>query len=155
METKYEVRTEGASEVLDATDHDEAIEQAEEWLREGWERTDETIWVHGYLIVTDSDGDEERERITVQIDPDEPSCTSDEGHDWDSPHELVGGIKENPGVWGHGGGVTIQEVCLHCGCGKLTDTWAQDPETGEQGLRSVQYEPRKYNIPEPEEAEDN
>lgn len=31
-----------------------------------------------------------------------------------------------------------------CGCGKLTDTWAQDPCDGEQGLTSVSYEARKY-----------
>jgi hypothetical protein len=96
----------------------------------------------------DQEGDEvDRDRIAAAIDPgiaNQPACVDGEDHDWQSPIEIVGGIKENPGVWGHGGGVTIQEVCLRCGCGKCTDTWAQDPETGEQGLRSIKYAPGWY-----------
>jgi hypothetical protein len=65
-------------------------------------------------------------------------------HDWQSPHALVGGLKENPGVRGHGGGVVIHEVCVHCGTLRVTDTWAQNPSTGEEGLESVRYEAGKY-----------
>jgi hypothetical protein len=79
----------------------------------------------------------------VALEPEEPECT-EAAHDWQSPHEILGGCKENPGVWGHGGGVIIREVCMHCGCERVTDTWAQDRETGEQGLHSVSYEPGKY-----------
>jgi hypothetical protein len=59
---------------------------------------------------------------------------------------LVGGIEENPGVWGHGGGVVINEACVRCGCGRTTDTWAQDPSTGRQGLESVAYEEGAYDV---------
>lgn len=76
----------------------------------------------------------------VQIDPTEPNCIDDEGHDWQSPLDVVGGIKENPGVWGHGGGIIRKEACVKCGCGRTTDTWAQNPTTGEQGLTSIRYE---------------
>jgi hypothetical protein len=80
----------------------------------------------------------------VQLDPEEPPCghkrhPNPEGHDWQSPHEVVGGLKENPGVQGHGGGVTIEEVCARCGTYKVTDTWAQDMTDGEQGLTSTAY----------------
>jgi hypothetical protein len=75
---------------------------------------------------------------TIAIHPDEPYCTESD-HDWHSPHKVVGGIKSNPGVQGHGGGVLITEVCVHCGCYRVMDTWAQNPETGEQGLESVEY----------------
>jgi hypothetical protein len=34
---------------------------------------------------------------------------------------------------------------MHCGCGRKVDTWAQDQQTGEQGLESVSYEPGKYS----------
>jgi hypothetical protein len=34
---------------------------------------------------------------------------------------------------------------LWCGCARITDTWAQDPETGEQGLHEVRYEPDRYD----------
>lgn len=81
----------------------------------------------------------------VEIEPTVPECAEGKEHDWYAPHWLVGGIKENPGVWGHGGGVVMTEACRHCGCAKVTDTWAQNPETGEQGLTSVEYEPGRYS----------
>lgn len=149
--TTYEARMEGACQTIDADSLEDAIEQTEEWARDGdWDLSGGTIWVHAYLIETE-DGEETRHRVTCQVDPEEPPCTEGK-HDWQAPVEIVGGIKENPGIWGHGGGVTIQEVCMHCGCGKFTDTWAQDPETGEQGLTSVEYERGKYRV-EVEEAE--
>lgn len=104
-----------------------------------------TVWAWREGI--DIDGDivqVDRDSYTIRVDPDEPECSDGEDHDWQSPLEIVGGIKENPGVWGHGGGVVIQEVCMRCGCGKLIDTWAQDPQNGRQGLTSVSYEPGKY-----------
>lgn len=78
-------------------------------------------------------------RDTVTLDPPEPRCTKAE-HAWASPHSLLGGDPDNPGVTGHGGGAFIREVCRHCGTYRETDTWAQNPETGEEGLRSVCYE---------------
>lgn len=43
-----------------------------------------------------------------------------------------------------GGGVVSTEVCGACGCERLTDTWAQDPMTGEQGLTSVAFTPGQH-----------
>jgi len=40
---------------------------------------------------------------------------------------------------GHGGGVSILEVCALTGWYRVTDTWATCPATGEQGLESVSY----------------
>lgn len=70
----------------------------------------------------------------------EPECRSGHEHDWRSPYSVLGGIRENPGVWGHGAGAIIREICSHCGVYRVTDTWAQDLETGEQGLTSIRYE---------------
>jgi len=40
----------------------------------------------------------------------------DEGHDWRTPFRLVGGIRDNPGVWGNGGTrYTSKYVCRCCG----------------------------------------
>jgi hypothetical protein len=78
-------------------------------------------------------------REDMSFDPPEPDCVGDEDHDWQSPHSLLGGIKENPGVWGHGGGVIIRQCCAHCGRYQVTDTWAQNSSTGKQGLTSVTY----------------
>lgn len=111
-----------------------------------WGESTNTSWIHVYVQELDADGEavDSRHNITVEVNPDEPECEDDGGHDWQSPHGIVGGIKENPGVWGHGGGIVIVECCIRCGCKRTTDTWAQDHETGEQGLRSVEYEPEKW-----------
>lgn len=72
------------------------------------------------------------------VSPPEPKCTEPE-HIWEAPHDVVGGLIENPGVVGNGGGVVITEVCSSCGVYRVTDTWAQSPTTGQQGLTSVAY----------------
>lgn len=82
---------------------------------------------------------EEMASTVMEIDPSEPECIEGEEHDWRSPYSVLGGLKENPGVWGHGGGIIIKTVCAHCGAYKIDDSWAQNPENGEQGLDSVEY----------------
>ena len=104
----------------------------------------ETCWIDIYVNYVETD---ESESVTVQLDPDEPECSEPE-HDWQAPYHLVGGIEENPGVQGHGGGVIANEVCMHCGCGRVTDTWAQRPDNGEQGLETVEYEVGAYDLEE-------
>ena len=122
---------------------DSAQEAAQEYVDGAdWGESDKTRWVNVYVKEIKRRADQER--ITIRLDPPEPECSGGNEHDWQSPLSLVGGIKENPGVQGHGGGVVIAEVCMRCGCARTTDTWAQDPETGEQGLRSVSYEAGKY-----------
>jgi len=76
---------------------------------------------------------------TVTLHPDEPEC-SRAAHSWCSPYVLVGGDESNPGVRGHGGGVLIHTVCRHCLVSRWRDTWAQNPENGEQGLESISYD---------------
>lgn len=83
--------------------------------------------------------DVEERDITVSIEPEAPHCLADE-HDWQSPHSVLGGSEENPGVWLHGGGAIIRECCAHCGWYRVTDTWAQRRDTGAQGLTDVRYE---------------
>jgi hypothetical protein len=123
---------------------------AREYVYTGeWGEITETIWitVTAWQWGIDEDGDRcyiNRSSHKVTLDPPEPDCIEGHEHDWQSPFALIGGIEENPGVWGHGAGVTISSVCIHCGCGKLTDTWAQDLTDGEQGLESVSYTPGQY-----------
>ena len=135
-----------AREYVDGGDYDQEGLTETSWVR---------VWVQE---VAADDADEqteaEWEAITVAVDPQppecepeddasdwaHPECEREDGHDWHSPHDVLGGISENPGIWGHGGGVLIKEVCADCGIYRRTDTWAQNPETGEQGLRAVTYE---------------
>jgi len=55
-----------------------------------------------------------------------PAC-SEPAHDW---HTEDSGLAENPGVFGHGGGVVIRHVCAHCGLIRVVDTWADDGRGG-------------------------
>lgn len=129
---------------------------ARRFVAGGYHAEDETFWVHVSIWTlcrhrarrdacphSDCRGGVEHLE-TVAVAPKEPDCVSRHGHVWASPHELVGGIEENPGVWGHGGGVIIHEACLQCGCARITNTWAQDPTDGTEGLTSVRYEPGRY-----------
>lgn len=97
-----------------------------------------TIWID--VAVRNIDDDSDFAGTTVALDPKPPRCDG-EDHQWAAPHELLGGCRESPGVSGHGGGVIIREVCRHCGIYRITDTWAQRQDTGEQGLRSTRYLP--------------
>jgi len=91
------------------------------------------VWAWRRAYALDEDGEVvtlalDRERHTIELPPDEPECSEGRAHEW---HER--------GVRGHGGGVIITEVCAHCGRYRIIDTWAQRPDTGEQGLESVEY----------------
>jgi len=126
-----------------------AREAAQEYVDGGdWGDIEETSWVNvrvtGPMPASTHDDEPDSERIKIALEPDEPECEDGKDHDWQSPIEIVGGISENPGVWGHGGGVTITSVCMHCGTERVTDTWAQDMSDGVQGLESVSYEANKY-----------
>jgi len=137
---KYRVQDSGYGEDFEAADEDAAFAYAKEWLRSGdWYRS-HTIWLDATVFAYDGDTEERLGSVTVSLPPDEPTCV-DEEHVWCSPYELLGGVKENPGVWGSGGGVRIKEVCKHCGAYKLVDTWATNPTDGTQGHRSVEYLP--------------
>jgi hypothetical protein len=130
-------------------EHDTPAAAARAYVEDGdWGEGDElasywvTIYVWRRWSLGDLVVDEDREAHTIAVEPDEPECSSeDEEHEWVTPHEVLGGIEDNPGCWGHGGGIIQHEVCRHCGLLRTTDTWAQNPETGEQGLTSVEYSP--------------
>lgn len=68
------------------------------------------------------------ERVLVTIEPDEPACSDERGHDW-----------RDGEPWGHGGGVIVTDRCARCGLRRKTDTWDQASD-GEQGLTTVRYE---------------
>lgn len=139
----------GGEERIEAPTIEAACRQAHEsWLNGDWFAVGEltTVWIDVAVIPLDSDDDElwdEHETVTVRINPPVPACTEDE-HDWQAPRGIVGGIAESPGVFGHGGGVIQHECCMHCGCRRTMNSWAQRPDTGEQGLESVTYKPGYY-----------
>lgn len=98
-----------------------------------------TTWIQVFIRPAGIE-DERSESHWVRLDPPTPFCEDgSRHHEWECPHEIVGGLKENPGVFGHGGGVKIKSVCQRCGLYRITDTWATNPANGEQGLESVEY----------------
>lgn len=139
---KYRVQDEHWGDDFDAADDDAALEYGEEWLRSGdWDRS-ETLFLEAEVVQLQDDGkfEETLGHVRVTLPPDEPKCSAG-SHAWCAPYELLGGLKENPGVFGHGGGVRIKEVCKHCGTCRLTDTWATNPCDGTQGHETVEYFP--------------
>ena len=114
---------------------------AANWFETGtWEPEDRTTWVRVEVFDIDETGatTELLASRTFAVDPPEPECV-DPAHDWRSPLSVVGGVPESPGTYGHGGGVIITMVCAHCGMYRVEDSWATDPDTGEQGLDSTTY----------------
>jgi len=149
LDKPYKLWDDGGDKIILADSFGDARAQAQEWVDDcDWDTSGGTTWVTVHVGELDDNGTvtDMQERVKVTIEPDEPSCVADEIHDWQAPWELVQGMVENPGVFGHGGGVVIKEVCMQCGCGKTTDTWAQDPSTGEQGLIKISYQPEQYVV---------
>jgi len=128
---------------VECEDLAEAREEARDWAR-GGDWGDGTEYVYVDVAIRDASG-EQVDKVTVAIEPEAPQCEDGgDAHDWQTPVEIVGGISENPGCWGHGGGVVQHECCMRCGCRRTTDTWAQRHDTGEQGLTEVTYEEGYY-----------
>ena len=138
----YRVQDGHYGENFEASDDDAALAYAEAWLRTGDYDRRQTLWLDAEVIQLAADGTclDTLGPVSVTLQPDVPSCVGEE-HVWCSPYHILGGLKENPGVWGHGGGARIKEVCSECGMYKLTDTWATNPSDGTQGHTSVEYLP--------------
>lgn len=127
----YTVSDGVVTEDLNAETLDEAIDEAREWALGGSyeETTRVPFWIN------DEDGDTVYSgSVIVEVD-NEPECEDGQEHDWQSPHELVGGLEENPGVQGLGGAkLMFSYVCSNCGCRKTVIT---DPS---DDLDDVTYE---------------
>lgn len=149
---KFVTYDEYVSEAIEADSREAAEHIAESFWRDGdWDVSTGCVWVEYHLAESDEDGeakDGTDDRYTITIEQPEPECTDEEsGHDWQSPHSIVGGIESNPGVWGNGGGVIINECCMKCGCQKKTNTWAQNPADGTQGHTVTSYSEGEYELP--------
>ncbi len=123
----------GGTYPLEASTLDDAIAEAVESTRSAHlddmiaEPTSATVWRDVNVGHPGVDSDDISSK-TVKIDPVEPKCKCRHGHDW-----------VQFSVVGNGGGVICHDRCSWCGVVMITDTWAQRPDTGEQGLRSVSY----------------
>ena len=73
-------------------------------------------------------------------DEDELPSPGEDGHAWTSPHSMVGGLENNPGVYGNSGGVKIHEVCSRCGLHRHTDTWDQSFTGTGEPVETVRFD---------------
>jgi hypothetical protein len=73
-----------------------------------------------------------------------PECEADENgeHDWQSEYEVVGGCRENPGVWSNGGtSMSYVFCCAKCGCYKHKNDPGFQRNAGE-ALQTITIEDR-------------
>ena len=157
---KYRVQDDQCGKDFEEDCDADALEYGEAWMREGERDRSETLFLQATVHRLDDEGEVDYRLGTVHVDlpPEEPKCSGG-SHAWCAPYELLGGMEENPGVFGHGGGVRIKEVCKRCGTGRLTDTWATNPCDGTQGHETVEYSPageeeRKWVAQQHEEVSD-
>lgn len=143
---RFEYREENQhSEQFEAPSLEEAERHAKALLRSGKREWEELAREHGgtirpeaVIFRVDDNGEVDDEPCggaAIRVDPPEPECEGDE-HDWRKP-QWLGGLKENPGVYGKGGGVVIREVCARCGHYRITDTW---DEQLDMQLETIRYE---------------
>jgi hypothetical protein len=142
--TKYWV-TDGEGDTLEYEGTPQ--EAAQEYVDSGnWGEFNETWWIDIHVYDAEACTEEDHvETVTVTVNPETPECDHPGGHVWGTPHAIVGGLKENPGVRGKGGGVEGTNVCALCGLTEHWTNWAQRPDTGEQGLDSVSYDQEPYS----------
>lgn len=136
MRTYIMTDSNDCKETIFANNIHDAMESATNTIKAWYESQEKTFYIRASIA---DDKGNIAAHITVPIHPRAPRCVGD-FHDWQRPFSLVGGIEENPGVWGNSGGIIMDEVCLNCGCKKTTNTWDTCPATGMQGLTSIKYE---------------
>ena len=106
---------------IEATDLEQAEELARDWVLDGdWSKCE-----RAELVTCSIEAEDGEEFVFEQAvgGPAEPPCEDVQEHDWQSPHELVGGCQNNPGVFGRGNAqLRFEEVCSNCGRYRTTIT---------------------------------
>ncbi len=132
---KYEIREDGgAREIIDAESMDAAMVQARDWAASGSydSRVMVTVWCAALGADGDYTGEQERDEVEAGPEPEVPECADGNEHEWEAPYEVVGGVKENPGVWSRGGTtMTFHTVCLHCGTHRHETTYGSQRNPGQ------------------------
>ena len=118
-------------------------EKVEKIIREYFEWPTEsrkTTFLHARLIAESKSGDAiEDEEVEVRLDPPLP-CEGDGSKcKWDNPHELLGGLEENPGVSGKDGEVAIRHICSTCGHYRRTLIRDQDAGSLDEWRETTEY----------------
>lgn len=123
------------SEIIEGDDLECALDYAEEKWQEGSWDEKQTIQIYAQEIDWDEKtiGDSITRDIEVGEDSPWAECYEADAHEWCAPFDLVGGLKENPGVWSMGGTTMVfKTVCLHCGCYKTETKYGVQRNPGQK-----------------------
>jgi len=111
-----------------------------------WDGDDDESVVYRYmadvmLVRVDGSVGEDYEGAEMTVHPDAPPCCDGgNAHEWRAPYSIVGGCRENPGVWGSGHGQCMHvDACVLCGCERRTDHGATNMQDG-TCMTQVSYE---------------
>lgn len=142
--TQYRLSDDGhlSGAVITAGDMAEAIETATDTWQAG--SFDVKCLIDVRVAALDDEGEEtgEVEFVAVECGEDEPEpcCVDEAGHDWQSPHEVVGGSDSNPGVWSVGGtAIEVKHCCSRCGRYRRETAYGSQRNPGQ--CDSVEYLP--------------
>jgi len=139
--SKYRISDDQCDEVIEASRMNDACETAaNNWRMGSW---DTKCIIDVRVAELNDAGEETGEVEWVEVecgeDPQEPDCTNEEGHDWQAPYLLVGGVKENPGVFSRGGTtLVIKTCCCHCGVYRTENKHGAQRNPGQ--CDTVEYE---------------
>lgn len=130
---RFEIYDDCCRETIDATDMECAVDWATEYWQEGnWDTKCLIKLTIEHIGWDDEILDYETIEVECGEDPVAPDCVDEQEHDWCSPHDIVGGLKENPGIWSTGGTTIVSiEVCSHCGCKKRTVNYGSQRNQGQ------------------------
>jgi hypothetical protein len=131
----WEVRDDQAQDTLREVAPDDVEAEIEAWLTDGdWDTSEGPLYLTAYAYPIDpTTGEacaEGRVEGEVTIEQDAPACADGEDHEWRTPHSVLGGLADNPGVWGAGAGIVSREVCAHCGAYRVSESARQDGSGG-------------------------
>lgn len=124
-----------------------ALGAAEEYVSDGdWGEGKSSVRVHVWREALDYDGETVRvAESSHDVDAGEDpravgECgTDDDDHDWEAPLELVGGLRENPGVFSTGGtSFRFESVCVNCGTYRTRTSAGMQRNPGEPS-ETVEY----------------
>ena len=111
--------------IIEAESAEAAAREYVDWVNP--QEIPETEW-WDVKVWPDGEDCDVADLFTVTVHPERPCVEGHDDHEWDYIS-----------TYGHGGGVIITEKCRHCGRILEIDTWAQRPDTGEQGLTLYRY----------------
>ena len=139
---KFLLSDDQAREIIEAESMIAAKEQAEEnWQNGDWDgKCLVTVRVAELDEEEEETGEVEYIEVECGDDPAEPECTDEDGHDWQADVEVVGGIKDNPGVWIKGGTTMVCKTCC-CKCGQYKRETHHGSQRNPGQVDQVEYLP--------------